>query len=505
MKVLKLITVITGFFLITLQAGAQYHYDFTPGCRKAYNAIVSLKFQEGKKLIEQEKAADPDNNIPYLLDNYISFLTVFISEEEPLFKKLEDESDLIFDRLEEGDPESPWYRYSLAQVNLQWAVARLKFKEYVTATFEVNRAYRMLEENREKFPDFLPHYINLGLLHTLIGTIPDNYNWVKKIVGIEGTIDEGVSEILRVLNESMVNPEYYHYKAECLFYLSFIQMNLTTNKAKTLEYINMIRKDSVAMQSPMAVYAIARIYMSNGKTGEAIDILTNRPRSPEYFPFYYLDFLTGLAKLHRLDNDASAWLINFTANFRGINYIKEAYQKLAWYYYIQGDTARYRDYMKKVLENGNDIVDADKQAEREAESGTLPHYHLLRARLLFDGGFYETAFNELNSEEVKKSLRDEKENLEYTYRMGRILDEWGKKEEAVKYYLQTIEKGKESEYYFAANAALKLGMIYEEAGRYDDALRYYELAQNMENKEYRNSINQKAKAGINRIESRRDS
>ena len=57
----------------------------------------------------------------------------------------------------------------------------------------------------------------------------------------------------------------------------------------------------------------------------------------------------------------------------------------------------------------------------------------------------------------------------------------------------------QSPYYFAANAALQLGIIYEKQADFKKAAEYYELAQSMENVEYKNSINQKAKAGLNRI------
>ena len=196
---------------------SQYTYDFNGNCRNAYSSIISLKFDEGRKLIENEKKTHPDNNIPYLLENYIHFLTVFIGEEESVFEELEDQKDLIIDRLKDGDESSPYYRYCMAQVYLQWAVARTKFKEYVPATFEINRAYRLLVSNTEEYPEFIPNNINLGLLHTMIGTIPDNYNWAKKMVGIEGTIEQGVNEILKVLNVSLTNEEFSHYKAECLF------------------------------------------------------------------------------------------------------------------------------------------------------------------------------------------------------------------------------------------------------------------------------------------------
>ena len=494
---------IIGFFVLAgFFSFGQYHYDFNDNCKDAYISILSLKFDEGKALLNQEKKKDPNNNIPYLLENYIYFLTVFIGEEEEVFDDLEDIKDVIIDRLKDGDKSSPYYRYSLAQVYLQWAFARMKFKEYVTATFEINRAYRLLEENHEQHPEFLPSLINLGLLHTLIGTVPDNYNWIKKLVGVDGTIDQGMSEILQVLDASMKEGKYSHYKAECVFYMSFIQMNLMTSKQKALDYLDLIIKDTTVLQSPLSIYAISRIYMQNQMNDQAIELLLSRPFGPEYYPFYYLDYTTGLAKLHRLDADAYQYLFKFAINFKGVNYIKDAYQKISWYYLINNDLAKYQQYMKKVELYGNTTVDADKQAQREAENKVVPNVILLKARLLFDGGYYEEALVLIELNKKQLDLNNERDSLELTYRIGRVFDAWGKPDQAIKYYKQTIEEGSESAFYFAANAALKLGNIYENKQDYKQAAFYYEAAQSMENEEYKNSINQKAKAGVQRIENR---
>ena len=499
MMVRQLFVILLILQVIPLRS--QFTYDFNERCRGAYSEIISLKFVEGKRLIDEEKKLNPNNNIPYLLENYIHFLTVFIGEEEEVFNELEKKKDDIVDRLKEGDETSPYYRYSLAQVYLQWAVARTKFKEYVPATFEINKAYRMLEKNKEEYPDFIPNNINLGLLHTMIGTIPDNYDWAKRIVGIEGTIEQGVDEILEVLNVALTREEYGHYKAECLFYLSFIQINLMTSNDKTFEYLEAIVSDSSNLENPLAIYALSRIYMANSMNDKAIELLGNRPKGKEYFPFYYLDYLAGLAKLHRLDKDAEDYFIRYLKNFRGANYIKDANQKIAWHYFVHGNKKKYTEYMAKVLEVGNTVVDADKQAERAAEKGELPNYFLLRGRLLFDGGYYPEALTELTSS-TRNYLENERDSLEYHYRIGRIYHEWGKEDASITFYEKTVQEGAESEYYFAANSALKLGNIYEERKDYQKAKYFYEKAQSMKNKEYKNSINQKAKAGINRIDNK---
>jgi len=96
-------------------------------------------------------------------------------------------------------------------------------------------------------------------------------------------------------------------------------------------------------------------------------------------------------------------------------------------------------------------------------------------------------------------LEDVRDSIEYPYRKGRVAHEMGEADAALQWYDETITLGWDSHYYFAANAALKAGNICESELRYDRAEYYYRKCLNMPNREYRRSLQQKAKAGLNRI------
>ena len=63
----------------------------------------------------------------------------------------------------EEDEKSPFLLYTQAEIHLQWAFCKIKFGEYVSAAFEVKKAYSLLLNNQKKFPDFkywfAPYYI----------------------------------------------------------------------------------------------------------------------------------------------------------------------------------------------------------------------------------------------------------------------------------------------------------------------------------------------------------
>lgn len=492
------------FFLVFLSCSNSFaSFDFNKNCKNAYEKIICLRFDDGKALIDSEKTVNPNNKIIYYLENYIDFLKLIISEDAALYNTLKDNKDIRIDKIEETEEESPYYDYCLAEINLQWAFARMKFQDYITSAAEINKAYKLLEDNQEKYPAFVPNYKGLGLLHSLIGTIPDEFSWAKSLIGISGTITQGVNELSTVLTSSMTNTEYSYLTTECIFMLTFIELNLESDKdaaVKLGKYLEDSEYSTLAKSSPLLCYAAANIAIKTGNNDKAIEILLARPTGTDYYPFYYLDYLTGVAKLNKLDFDAYKYLYSFILNFKGQNYIKASYQKLAWYYLINNNTSKYTEKIGYAVTLGSSIVDEDKQALAEGKSKTTPNIRLLKARLLFDGGYYQEALDILQEKLPSTYCVSTKDYLEYTYRIGRIYNEWGYDTKAIPFYELTIKNGSSFTYYFAANAALHLGMIYENQGNKVKAKYYYQLCGQMKNTEYKNSISQKAKAGLIRVQ-----
>ncbi len=485
------------FLLLIIPVSALSQFNFNENCREAYVAIISLDFDKGKELINNEKSRNPDNLIPLYLDNYIDFLTLIIGENENEFDNRRSNVSHRINLLEEGNKNSPYYNYCLANTYLQWAFVRIKFKEYIKAFFEIRRAYLLLEENKEKFPGFIPNNIGLGILHTIIGTIPDEYKWFTNIIGMKGSVNQGNNELMLVMDSAKANDKYNYLLPECAFYLTFINLNISSDESKSLELKSYL--DSLEMENPLLTFARVSILLRTGNNDKAIELLTSRKEYKNKYPLYHLDYLTGLAKLNRLDDDAYKYFFNYLMYFKGRNYKAAACQKLAWYYLIHGDTGKYKEYLARSLSYDEGIVDEDKQAHLEAEKNRLQNIQLLKARLLFDGGYYEKALDVLFNKASKNSLRDDIDSVEYNYRFGRIYDEIDKDTLALKYYEITINTGNNLDEYYAGNAALLSGRIYEKQSALDNAQKYYNICLDLDFKEYRKSIKYKAKGGLSRV------
>jgi tetratricopeptide (TPR) repeat protein len=145
------------------------------------------------------------------------------------------------------------------------------------------------------------------------------------------------------------------------------------------------------------------------------------------------------------------------------------------------------------------LNESDRYAMTEACRVRIPNTELLKARLLFDGGYY------LKALEVVEGIRFDAltavGQLEYRYRSGRIYDELGREYDALFAYKMVISSGSNSQEYFACAAALYAGMLYERKGEIGNADLYYRICMNMHPEEYKSGLHQRAKAGLSRIKS----
>ena len=474
-------------------AGFAQHFTTSEDYDKAYSLLLDLKFTEAEGRITQLKTSAPQNLAPIYLEDLSDFLFIVVTEDREQFearKELRSQRLKAINRLPDS---SPYKLLTEGEIHLHWAFSMMRFGEYFNGASEINKAFHALEKNMETFPDFLPTYKSMGLLHTLIGTVPDNYKWATKLMGVDGTIEQGISEMEMVISKSTNKPELQNIRKETLFLLTFLHINLLNDSEALLNYKLQVEQES----GPLMDFANASMLKELGKTNDAIQILESKPASLTAFP--YLNFLLGELKLARMDDDASSFLITYTQSFRGASYMKSAKQKIAWHSLLSiGDKKTYSSLISQVDDIGNTMLDEDKSAQKEFESGEIPNRVLLKARLEFDGGFYKEALKTLITSKTSDIITPD-EKLEFTYRLGRIQHELGDIEKAISYYEMTIKNGSDSKRYFAANSSLMLGLIYEKSGKTDKAIKAFEACSEFNNSEYRNSINQKAKAGIIRL------
>ena len=311
---------------------------------------------------------------------------------------------------------------------------------------------------------------------------------------MEGNVKSGIKLIEESIQEMKDNPDFSIMLDESYFLYSFLKMNLDNNTSD----LELILSEIQNSDNLLLNFASSRIASKIGKN-DLIQILEKRTIDDECYPFHYLEYLLAIYKQNKLDDDCLNHFQKYLTNFKGNNYKKSALMRMSWQYLLKNDNYNFKIYRDKIGRIGTNQIDADKEAISYLKFKEVPHSNLLKARLLFDGGYYMNAIKELHKINPY-SFSNSKNTLEYYYRLARCQQHSNIIEEAILNYKKTIAKGSGLRYFYAAKSALQLGLHYEKKGQISEARKYFNTCVEMKNHQYEQGIEQKAKAGLSRLD-----
>ncbi|MGV3560486.1 tetratricopeptide repeat protein [Larkinella arboricola] len=469
-------------------------FELTPTLQRGYGEVLKLKVQDGRRMIAGEVTRK--NGVAIYVDNLADMVTLLVSDDRKLYEQWDDREDQRLDVLRSLDENSPWQRFTQAEVRLHWAFVKLKFGQEVSACWDVIRAYKLLEENRKKFPGFLPTYKSLGLLHVMIGAVPDNFTWVTRMLGLRGNIRQGLEEIRTVVHKDTL----FQTEARLIdLLIRAYVLKFTEADATNLKTMVENGPDNLLLH-----FFATSVLMKDAQSEDALRFLNKRPTGPDYLPFPILEYLKAEILVQKAHYTQAAGSYRaFLNQYKGVNFLKDTNYKLFLCYWLSDDDTRALPYLRQVGSVGSAVVESDKAAQKFAEAYfkkgvSVRQKILMKARLATDGGFYDTALTTLRPyTESSFSLVSEK--AEFNYRKGRIFQRRGDADEAMPYFERAIRLSEASQLSYGATSALQLGYIYQQKRNPAKARQYFQKALSYKKHEYKNSIDNKARAALNEL------
>lgn len=480
-------------FFFTSSFGQHNPYQLTPTLQQAYAEVFKLKVSSARALLQKEKSTGPQKAFAVYVEDYADMVTLLVSDEKRLFEQLATNEDARLDYLDDLPDNSPHQRLYQAEIRLHWAFIKLKFGKEVSACWDIIRAYRLLEENAKKYPDFISTYKSLGMLHVLIGSAPQNYQWVTKLLGLRGNIPQGMREIKTIIQKDpLFGPEARLVE---LLLQAYILTYAEPQNAALLTFVNG-EEDNLLLH-----FFGTTVSMKDGRGEQALKLLNRRPIGRDYLAFPFLDYLKGEILLQKGQYDeARTQFKRFLAQYKGQNYLKDTHMKLFLSHWLDGEENLAMPYLDRVPAVGTGYVEADKFAEKFAKSFRKKEVSgqqkaLMKARLAFDGGYLPEAAQALKpySESLFTTPYDK---AEFHYRWGRILQRQNQAEASIAHYERAIALSRPQDLYFGATSALQLGYMYQAKGNRAKAIEHFTQALSYPKHEYKNSVDNKARAAL---------
>jgi predicted negative regulator of RcsB-dependent stress response len=475
-------------FLITLISLSlkAADFDMNPTMQKAYSEIIKTNLTVGRTILENDKT---NNGVKIYLKSYADLIQLLIAEDKNFYAQFIDNQISRLEYLEKLDKKSPHNRFLQAEIRIHTAFVKLKFGHEVKGSWEIIKAYKLLEANAKEFPDFISNQKSLGLLHILIGSTPENYQWVANLLGLKGNIKQGLSELQNVIQKDSM----YGDEAQLTDYLihAFILKFTPKKLADFQEFIQQHPDNQL-----FTFFGITTL-MKEGKSETALTIMDKQKIYKNHLHFPFLEFLKAEIYLQKGQYQIASKLYqNFLTKYKGFNFLRDTYYKLFLCYWLNNEEVKGVQYLEKIKSVGDNIVEADKVATKFSENyfnkkSTKPtsQITLMKARLAFDGGYYEKALEFLNPY-TENSFDNPSDRAEFNYRKGRIFQKTNNLPNALSLT---------QNWSFGASSALQLGYIFQAKNEKMKAKNYFEKAISYKKHEYKNSVDNKAKAALNEM------
>ncbi len=484
-------------FSLGLPAQSTATLRFTDSAIQAYRQITRLEMVSAKATLAELTRKDQTNRVADFLSYELDFLTAIVSEQEVVINRFEQMAQRRIDRVKQVSKDAPWRGHCLGEMYMMRGILAYKKRDYLQAAADIRKGHQAIQAGLKQFPRFLPARRDLAILNILVGTIPDQYQWaIEWLSGIDGEISTGLYNLQEV--SQILDSQHHFLATETSFLEAILTFHVLGNRLDGFEQsATLFQHDKT---HPFLLFLYASIAQESGQNDETIRLIQNRVVDQRQIPFPYLDYLLGKAFLYSLDlTQAESTITSFLDGWSGSSLRADALQKLAWCALLQGNTAGYTNLMNRCGKLTDVVLEQDKQAQLDANQNVIPQPDLLRARLLFDGGYLDQA-RRIMVRLDPSALPSEEDKLEYDYRFGRIAQSAGDAELAIRSFERCWANGHFSDQHVVCASALQLGQLYLEKGDQDAAREWFVRCLEADPNRYRDGLHQKAKAGLLKVD-----
>lgn len=457
-------------------------WAFDEKTAKAYQMVLNLQIEEVLEAMPKKPKTAEETYVAGLAEA----LELLITENPEKFQEYEDHFE---NRIETKWPSlrPADHLFLQAELRLQWAFVYLKFGHEFDAALNIKHAYEIAEQCKKKFPKYQAIKKTSGLLQIIIGSVPEKYNWVLGLLGIEGSVQTGLSELETLRTSSSV----LNFETNLLYAL--VQGFILQQTDSAVQELKKVQQQST---NKIALFLGAALAIKNSQSEEALVMLNKLNMIENGLRIYYAYYLRGEIYLQKADylNSLSSyrWFID---HYEGKNYIKDAYYKIGLCYWLNGNENDALTLFKEAKAKGLEETEADKHAAKSLAENELPHTKLTKARYYTDGGYYEQAASVLSAI-TPEELPTQRDKVEFHYRKARLAHKRSDIAAAKLSYQQTIDLALDASWYFAPNSCLQMGYIFVAENDADKAKEFFEKALEYKKHEYKNSIDSKAKSAL---------
>jgi len=464
-------------------------YDVNTNCKNAWMLLMNLEIDKAKTLLAKEIEQNPENYYAYYLDQTCDAYKLIINSNEEDYEQFVDDFYEKREIMNEKDENSPYYLSCYSEMQIQLGMFNIINGDEFSGLHKMQSAYKKVYRNLDKHPDFKPSLKLDGFFNVAIANLPPFIKWVVSFFGVSTDVEYGFKVLDEIYTDQKDIPGI---NAESALF-TILSAKINKSPERVYEFTKSL--DSSVSETFIHTYFRANVAYRIGKNEEALSTLNQIDHNKNEYTEILYSYLMGKILLRKLDPQAGYHIKRYLGYLEKKEYLKEMNYNLALYYLINGEPDKYWGYCEIVKKQGMDMQERDREALYDAKLDYPPDVNLVKARLSLDGGYIDTFLMtitnyQVNGDDITGHV------LEYNLLMGRYQALSKNIDEAKKLFTKVIELGEDEDYYFASEAALRLGYIYKDQKMYDKANAYFKKSIKLYKNDYYEYIEDRARKAI---------
>ncbi len=486
--------IILFIFIFGLLFNQQIHaeYVLSENCKLAYEQLMDLKISSARETLQQEIKQNPENYYAYYLDHYVDAFDLMINTTEDRYLRFVDNYEKRREIMDDKDMDSPYYLAFEGEMQLYMGMFNIIMGDRFSGVRRAYGGYKKIYKNLDNYPDFQPSLKISSLLDIALSNLPPFIRWAVGAFGISGDAEKGLQDLNTYFDETK-NISGLNADAALFLILAY---KLDKDPQKGYEAYSKI--DSTILDYTLLDYFYANVAYRSGHNAHAEELMKKIDLDIIDIPFHPYHYMTGKILLRKLDPQAGYHLKKYLDMYHANDYRKEINYKLASFYLINGNKIKFELYKELTCEEGDKVTERNREAMYDCQLDYIPDPELVKAKLLLDGSYSDRFYKIIEKYPINQNTFLPY-LLEYKLLLARYNLQSGKITESKALFEEVVDEGNDEDYYFAAEAAMYLGKIYEKQNK-SLAIKYYDIAIDLYDSDYYEYIDYRSKKALKRLE-----
>ncbi len=446
-----------------------YQLNYSENIQKAHLKILEYQFDEANSILEKESA---DNLYVSYLFCYEDFLKSYFKSNLSNYENFNANIEKTVEKLETINSDES--NILIADLYLYQGFIHFLWDEkfaYAKSIFKGNRFINNVSDNCLEKKKIKSLYEVLGY------GIPDKYKRFASWFGFSGDAMAG----LKMLDDFLASPkisdaqriegQVFH-----MYLCNFLDIPL--------------QQQNFNFKSQLLLYVYLQTVPLSAK--EKVNLIEQFAKKD----LGYFDYLKGKILLQMQDVKGYDLLEKYVQNQEGNTFKHDALYQMYAYNIANNNPQKAQKCKEEIILLPQARFPIDKKALKRCNTDRPPF--LVKAGQLFDAGMFKQSLSVLYKEKNNSALNTTKAKVEFVYRKARNYQMLNQEDKAIKAFEAVIKTGLD-ELYFVPFSSYQCGKIYIHQKQYDKAKQYLNKTFELNNGDYKHSINLKTKFALDKI------